>query len=134
MKRVLFVNDEPQVLDDALRFRGSAVEWEFELARDGVDALARIGRQPYDVVVSDTCLKGMDGVKLMNEVMKRTPATVRIMLSNQQLQFLRSVGPAHQFLSKPCPPALLLSTIDKACALRELISDPQLQAIVSRVT
>jgi HD-like signal output (HDOD) protein len=46
---------------------------------------------------------------------------------------LRSVSVSHQFLTKPCDSATLKNVVDRACGLRELLQDPALRTIVSRL-
>ena len=61
-KRVLFVDDEPEVLDglrDALR-RYRRV-WDMRFAGGGAEALALLEGEPADVIVTDVQMPGMDG-------------------------------------------------------------------------
>jgi response regulator RpfG family c-di-GMP phosphodiesterase len=46
----------------------------------------------------------MDGAELLERVKKEFPDTIRFALSGQSDQetWMRSLGSAHQFLSKPC--------------------------------
>lgn len=137
MKRVLFVDDQPELLDGLKRMlRSRRAEWQMRFALSGAEALELISQEPYDVVVSDMRMPGMDGDELLDEVMRRSPRTVRIMLSGHadQEQILRATGPTHQFLSKPCPPDALASAITHACALRDFFHDSKLQEMVSKAT
>jgi HD-like signal output (HDOD) protein len=136
MKRILFVDDEPSVLQALQRMlHGQRQEWELEFARSGAAALQLLEQQPVDVVVSDMRMPGMDGAKLLSEVMRRYPQTVRIFLSGHtdKEALLSSVGAAHQFLAKPCDPDVLKETIARACALRQLLHSEQLKGLVSQV-
>jgi HD-like signal output (HDOD) protein len=67
--------------------------------------------------------------------MKRHPNTVRLVLSGHadREAVLRMVGPAHQYLSKPCNAEELRSAITRALALRELLGNEQLKQLASRV-
>jgi len=58
---------------------------------------------------------------------------VRIILSGQsdQKTILRSVGPAHQYLSKPCDAATLKTTVSRACSLRALLHNESVQRCIS---
>lgn len=75
------------------------------------------------------------GSELLHEVMVRHPATVRIILSGQcdRQSVLKSVGPTHQFLTKPCDPATLKSTIAKIGTLRDQLPNQRMKQVVSRV-
>ena len=136
VKRVLFVDDEPRLLQGLKRMlRGTRQEWELGFAASGAEALATLEQSPYDIVVSDMRMPGMDGAQLLSEVMRRYPKTVRIILSGQsdEESILRCVGKAHQFLAKPCDPDTLTSTIERASALRELLTSESLTKLISQV-
>lgn len=136
-KRILFVDDQPNVLAALRRMlHGQRDEWEMEFAEGGRAALERLDQSPFDVVVTDMRMPGMDGAQLLTEVMNRHPHTVRIILSGQSDQegILRSVGPTHQYLSKPCDAETLKSTIARACALRDQIVAAPIKGLVSKIT
>lgn len=135
--RLLFVDDEPLVLQglrDLLRSRRR--EWEMCFAESGEAALARIAERPFDVVVSDMRMPGMDGATLLTRVKERTPEAVRIILSGQSDADAarRAVPVAHQFLSKPCEPQRLKDAIDVALGLRALLEDARLRGLVGGAT
>jgi len=99
--RVLFVDDQPNILAGLRRMlRGLSNEWQMEFAESGEEALALMAVSPFDVVVSDMRMPGMDGAQLLTETMARHPGTVRIILSGQadQENVLRAFTPAHQYL------------------------------------
>ena len=134
MKRIMFVDDEPNVLQGLRRMlRSQRDDWEMAFAQSGPEALTMMEREPYDVVVSDMRMPGMNGVELLAEVMRRHPETVRIVLSGHvdKELIMRSVGSTHQYLAKPCDAQMLKSTIVRACALRELLHSDSLKALVS---
>jgi putative nucleotidyltransferase with HDIG domain len=126
MKRVLFVDDEPRVLD-GLRdlLRRQRREWDMVFALGGEAALEAIESQPFDVVVSDMRMPGIDGAKLLGLVKERQPDTVRIVLSGQtELEAaLRAVPVAHQYLAKPCDRDQLRRTIERASVSQALLAD-----------
>jgi HD-like signal output (HDOD) protein/ActR/RegA family two-component response regulator len=135
MTRVLFVDDEIPVLE-ALRARLHRMRGRFEMdfVESGTDALEAFERQPYDILVTDIRMPGMDGAQLMHEVCKRWPETVRIALSGfaELKQSMRLVPLAHQFLSKPCEPQQLESVIQRCLNLRDLLSSTDLRTAVGR--
>ena len=82
MKRILFVDDEEMVLQGLQRMlRSLRREWDMTFVESGAKALELMAEQPFDVVVSDMLMPGMTGAELLNEVMKRYPRTVRLILS-----------------------------------------------------
>ena len=133
-KRLLFVDDEPNVLQGLKRMlRGQRDVWEMAFAGGGKDALTLMEEQAFDVVISDMRMPGMDGAQLLHEVMRRHPDTIRIILSGHSdlESIIRSVGPTHQYLTKPCDAQRLKATVERALTLRGLLHDAKLQGLVA---
>ncbi len=80
-------------------------------------------------------MPGMNGVQLLTDIQHRFPHTIRILLSGHSDQglILKAIGPVHQYLAKPCDPALLKSTIVRACALGGLLNNTAIQHLVSQI-
>ena len=136
MTRLLFVDDEPFVLDALRRLLGRRhPDWELTFAEGGPDALRQMKRTSFDVVVTDMRMPGMDGAELLTQVREFDPGIVRIILSGQSDReaALRAVKVAHQFLAKPFDPPELDATLDRVCALHDLLQDPALQDLVGGV-
>jgi response regulator RpfG family c-di-GMP phosphodiesterase len=136
MWRVLFVDDEPRILDALSRMlRGLRRQWEMEFADSGHKALEYCATQPFDVVASDARMPGMDGTTLLREIMLRYPDTVRIILSGQcsRAAVVQAVDVAHQFLTKPCDAQTLKATIQSVCGMRERFSNGQERVTFTRV-
>jgi len=135
-KRILFVDDEPMVLSGIQRsLRSLNREWEMGFAGSGADALLMMEQSPFDVVITDMRMPGMDGAQLLDLVKKRFPRTIRMVLSGQSDKetILRSVGPTHQFLSKPCDGEELKQKLTRAFALRDLLENPRLKELVGQI-
>ncbi len=134
-KRILFVDDEPMVLNGLRRsFRPLSPEWVAEFVTSGAEALEAIKREPFDAVITDMRMPGMDGAQLLDEICQRSPQTIRMILSGQSDQetVLRSISPTHQYVSKPCDTEELKSKIASAFALRDLLENAELRALVSQ--
>ncbi len=135
-KRILFVDDEPMVLSGLQRsLRPMRTEWEMVFAPGGNEALAAMEQQPFDIIVTDMRMPGMDGAQLLEEVQKRSPQTLRMVLSGQsdRATILRSVNPAHQFISKPCEAEEAKSRLIRAFALKDLLQCPGLRELVAKL-
>ncbi len=136
MRRILFVDDEPRVLRGFERmFSGRKRDWEMSFALSGAEALDILAKSPHDAVVSDVHMPGMDGVRLLTEVKKRFPGAVRIALSGytDDEAVVRSIPMTHQFLLKPCRAEEIERIVQRACTLQDLLSSPELQAMVGQV-
>jgi HD-like signal output (HDOD) protein/CheY-like chemotaxis protein len=135
-KQILFVDDEPNVLQGLRRMlRSMRREWEMSFVESADEALRLLEKNPFDVIVSDMRMPGVDGAQLLNEVRMRYPQVVRIILSGHSDPALifKSVATAHQYLGKPSQPEVLKYTIKRACALRELLAEDTLKQAISRM-
>jgi len=134
--RVLFVDDEPRVLEAIERTLFQLdLDWEVSFAEGGSAALAALGKAHFDVVVSDMRMPGMDGAALLGEVCAKYPHMARIVLSGQtdEAAAFRVVKVAHQFLAKPCSSETLQQVIGRTQELRNWLSEERLQAVVGRL-
>lgn len=136
MKRILFVDDEPQVLDgikDLLRKQRR--EWDMVFAPGGAAALDEMSRGPFDVVVSDMRMPGMDGAAFLQKVKALYPGTARIVLSGhaEEEMVLKALPVAHQYLSKPCSAEMLRTVIERACELQAWLVDPTIRDLVRKL-
>jgi HD-like signal output (HDOD) protein/CheY-like chemotaxis protein len=136
MKRILFVDDEPNVLE-GLRslLRRQRKEWQMNFVTSGAAALEEMLAAPYDVIVSDMRMPQMDGATLLKKVQQDYPHVVRIVLSGQTEQEVsrRMVHVAHQFMSKPCDGRDLQQSIERACNLQALLEHPALRQAVGQI-
>ena len=135
-RRILFVDDEPMVLTGLERsFRPLRRQWVSAFVPSGADALQAIDQEPFDAVVTDMRMPGMDGAQLLDEVRNRSPHTIRMILSGQSDRetILNSISPAHQYMAKPCDTNELKSRLTGAFALVDLLPDSGLRASVARL-
>jgi HD-like signal output (HDOD) protein len=136
VKYVLLVDDERPILDGLrLRLRSMQREWHIDYAESGQEAIERMDRQVYDVIVTDMRMPQMSGAQLLEIVRARWPQTIRIVLSGycDSKDTSLIVTLAHQFLSKPCEPKLLESVIQRCLLLHDLLHGSQVPALVGRI-
>ncbi len=135
-KRILFVDDEPRLLQGLKRMLYSKREqWEMSFVLSGTEALTELENVTYDVIVSDMRMPGMDGGELLRRVAEKYPWMVRIVLSGQANKDLifKSVGPTHQYLSKPCEAEKLIATITRGFMMSEFLSDINLRKLIAGI-
>lgn len=136
MKRILFVDDEPSLLEGLRRMlRPQRARWEMMFASGGLDALRMLDESPFDIVVTDMRMPVMDGVQLLERVRERFPGMVRIVLSgySDMGSTLRAVSVAHQFLQKPCDARSLIQAVERACGLTNTHLDNTIRQIVGTI-
>ena len=136
MKRILFVDDEPHVLDglqDQLRKQRKV--WQMVFALGGEQALAELECAPFDVVVSDMKMPGLDGAQLLARIKAEHPAAARIILSGyaERDAVINALPVAHQFLSKPCSVDVLREVVERACSLQTLLRDERVRCAIGKL-
>jgi FOG: EAL domain len=121
-RRILLVDDEPCILDvysEALRLDG----WHVDCAVNGYAAIERLRDGPYDVIVSDIAMPGMNGVQFLRAV-RDSDLDVPIILitGNPALETaVRAVElGAFQYLVKPVPISVVQETAQRAARMHGL--------------
>jgi DNA-binding NtrC family response regulator len=127
MKRgsLLLVDDDPHVLDSMagwLREQGFAVDE----ARTRGEAIARIGKHAYDLVLVDVRLPDGDGFDVLAYCREHHPAMVVILITGYAtmetgVEALRAG--AFDLLTKPLIDEELLMAIDRALSQRRVIEE-----------
>jgi DNA-binding response OmpR family regulator len=107
---ILLVDDDLSIL---LTFRRifERKGYTVTVAEKGRDALVKLHSGRFDVAVVDFGLPDMEGAKLLPEIRKASPRTLRIMLTGKT-QVEGQVKDADVFIGKPVNPEKLLSIID----------------------
>jgi len=137
MKRILFVDDEINVLDGIRRMlRADRERWDMQFVLSGEAALKACEADKFDVVISDMRMPGMDGATLLGHMRDLSPSTARIILSGYSEAALaaRVVPMAHRFLTKPCVPSELQKAIEAVCALQEIMGTPAICKVIGSVS
>lgn len=117
--RILVVDDDNLLLKI---FRNSIDDsrFEFVAAISGAVALeiAKEQTEPFDVVVSDMLMPGMDGITFLKIMRQSYPDTVRILLtgSNDVVQISEAINHVDlfRFIPKPINPAKINKTLQDA--------------------
>ncbi len=78
--KVMIVDDEQDFLETIIK-RLKARKIEVTGAESGPKALELVGAQPFDVIILDVKMPGMDGIETLKEIKKRKPLTEVIMLT-----------------------------------------------------
>ena len=118
IKRVLIVDDEPEMLQIlAIRVK-SFGEFDIELASDGFEAAKKIARNDYDLILLDVMMPRVDGIQVC-KALRANPRTVDvpvIMISAAQtfdtVVECTKAG-ANDYIIKPFDGALLKEKIIK---------------------
>lgn len=132
--KILFVDDDIKLLSGLRRMLHSqSNKWDMYFCNSGAEALEIIKDQEICVVVSDMRMPTMDGAELLTRILKQQPNAIRIILSGyaEMATVLRTIGPSHQYLAKPCEHELLKERISIAISVMAENGKKDLREIVS---
>src|SRR4051812_25112225 len=123
--RVLFVDDEPNVLDGIRRQLRNRLDMETAIgAAAGLELINTKG--PFAVVVSDMRMPEMNGARFLAKVHEISPDSVRMVLSGQADldSTVAAVNDGHifRFLMKPCDTDRLLHSVNSGIEQYRLVT------------
>ncbi|NUU76735.1 response regulator [Paenibacillus xylanilyticus] len=107
MQRMLIVDDEPVILDGLHAFFQKANFQDLEIikAYSAFEAIEWLNSVKIDIVLSDICMPGMDGMELIEKIMDRWPrCKVLLLTGHNEFDY------AHQAIRNPCVVDYLLKT------------------------
>src|SRR5579859_6395923 len=122
MPRILFADDDPEIripIGGALRQAG----YEVEVARDGAEAMQKLDRGAFDVVVTDVRMPRIDGLTILKRLRSETPQTAVILVTafgsiSEAVAAMKDN--AIDYLPKPFEAAQLLHLLERIAERRRL--------------
>lgn len=130
---LLFVDDESNILSGLRRgLRSRRHDWDMHFALGAAEALPIVTKMPVDIIISDMRMPQMDGAELLEKVRILSPDTARVILSGyaEEEAILKAIGPAHQYLAKPCDFDMLQQSLDRIISLRTHLSRKDIRALI----
>jgi DNA-binding NtrC family response regulator len=120
--KVLIVDDEKVIRDSFSRVllkEGYVVE----AVESGRLALERAAEEPFDIVLLDLKMPGLDGMETLRELKEKDPDVVSVMITGyptieSAVQAVK-LG-AYDYLTKPCSPEELRIVVSRAAERRKL--------------
>jgi two-component system, NtrC family, response regulator HydG len=133
VQRVLVVDDD-KVLQDSVRRALEFHHFFVDVADNGREAVNKVYREKYDLVVMDVNMPEMNGIEALVEMKKNNPSIIVIIVtaySNVQDAVKAVKEGAYNYLEKPITSDNLVALIKRALKARSLIetmafSAPQL--------
>lgn len=122
-KRILVVDDSPTIRKVVTRILGDR-GYETEAAENGEDALSRLGRSSFDLVLTDFVMPKMNGYQFCREVRSnpklRNLPIVLMSAKGDKIrgQFVQQTG-AIDAITKPFDPLALIAVIENALARKD---------------
>jgi two-component system response regulator YesN len=124
MYKVMLVDDERMILEgisQVVDWRSSGTEL-IDTARNGIEAYEKIQLNQPDIVISDICMPGLDGLGLVEKTWLNFPNIQFIMLSGyKDFEYARRAmqyGVKH-YLLKPCNEVQIIGAIQDLLKERE---------------
>jgi len=135
-KRILFVGEDLALWEQLQNpFPDAESTWDVAFAKTGLQALASLSQSPCDAVVADMQIPGINGAQLLDEVMQRSPGTLRFIragLGDQQAA-MKCVGTAHQYLVKPSDAHTIRCALERAFSLESWLPNVTVQKLITQM-
>ncbi|MCP4714269.1 MAG: response regulator [Deltaproteobacteria bacterium] len=118
--KVLVVDDDVdlrEMLTEALSDHGYRVA----IAHDGASALNRLKQEPFDMVVTDMNMPGINGIELLTNIYRARMNVTPILMSSSLNETVRAQAGrlgAYAAIDKPFSCAHLFSLIENSCRQR----------------
>lgn len=114
--RILIVDDEPIVVKSCERIL-SPEGYSVDTALNGREAIEKLGKDGFDLVITDIKMPDMDGIELLRWIRNSKPDTGVVIITGYPSQ--ESIKEALRlrildYLPKPFSPSLLIETTQKA--------------------
>lgn len=124
-RKILIVDDDPNILSSFQRQLHRLVD--VVVAGNGNEGLAKLADEgPFDLVISDFRMPGMDGVAFLASALEKSPDTARILLTGyadvETATRAVNEGNIFRLLTKPCSGAVLAKAIMDALNFRDAVT------------
>lgn len=129
LKNILWADDEIDLLEAHCLFLG---QYGYNVARvtNGADAITRIMSEPFDAVLMDEHMPGMDGIETAAVIKDKRPDLPVIMITKSEEESLMDTalgGKITDYLTKPVNPTQILVALKKVLEKQQIA-----QKIVTR--
>lgn len=122
-KRVLFVDDEIEVLNSLERQMKSEIQFVSIFESDPLKVIDVITNNPVDIIVADIVMPNLDGISLLHQLKEKFPNIMRIMLTahGDYETSMRAINEADVFgfITKPWSKDYLIGHIRMAAKVLE---------------
>jgi len=135
-QRILVVDDEQQVCEvlvEALTYMGH----DPDTARDGRDAMEKIERAPFGVVITDMDMPRMDGMELIRRLVERKNGVDIIAITGHTMKYKYTdvvAAGAADFITKPFTLNELEAKLNRVIRERQLVEELERLAIRDHLT
>lgn len=136
MKRILFVDDEVQILKSLSRLFLDT-EYDVRTADSGENALKVLESEDIDLIVSDMRMPFMDGYQLLNIVRNKYPKILRIILSGYADEKIVHKALLYNickiYIMKPWNNESLIKLIDNIFQTEKMLTNKDLLQLINNL-
>lgn len=125
----LIVDDEPELrrsIMSILQSHVPEIEFHIEEANNGKEALEKIYKSNWDLVLMDVRMPEMNGFEALAKIKEHDPRTFVVLItahSNLQDAIAAIKEGAYDYFEKPIQPETLIRIVKKTLEAREMVSD-----------
>lgn len=121
--RILVVDDE-EIIREMLFDTLSQAGYTVKTAKDGSDAIAQIGNESFDIVITDIKMPDIGGMELLIRVLRTNP-NVCVLLMTAYGTIKSAINAiklgAHDYICKPFELSEMKSIVEKAANQKGLL-------------
>lgn len=113
---ILIVDDDPGV-HKILTAVLAPHNWRIESAYNGLEGLDRVRAKPFDLVITDVRMPGMDGLELLHSIRQLRPDTKVMVMTGESTpaHIIQSIRErAFSYFSKPFSPGAVVDMVGQA--------------------
>ncbi len=136
MRRILFVDDEPQILKSLIRLFMDS-KYDIITAESGLQALEILQSTEVNMIISDMRMPGMDGYQLLTKIKEKYPRIMRVILSGYSddkivLNALQK-NVAKLYMFKPWDNDQLTALVDQMFETEYVLNSVNLLALINNI-
>jgi DNA-binding response OmpR family regulator len=83
--KILVVEDQTDISNIVMKYLKSEA-YECDLAQNGLDALEKFSHEPYDLILLDVMMPGIDGFEVLKEIRNHSEVPVIMLTAKEQEQ------------------------------------------------
>ena len=132
--QILWVDDEIDLLRSHVMFLEDK-DYEVQTVANGADAVDRVQQQPFDVVLLDEQMPGMEGLETLDAIKEERPEVPVVLVTKSEEEDLMEAALGNQisdYLTKPVNPSQILLTckrlLEQSRIRQETLSQQYLQS------
>lgn len=123
--KILVVDDEERICE-AVQKALERVGYEVEASLEGMDALARIHKGSFDMVICDIKMPGMDGMTLLDRIKEHDPAILVVMITGfasieSAVEAVKKG--AQEYIPKPFSPSHIRFLVERVFERKRLLDE-----------